>query len=77
MVDGFILSTMDSLDSIKRQGVFIQRANERLKSGLVRLGVSGELISNIEARFARDKSLFIILFGAVFLLILLLRFYFK
>lgn len=76
-LDSFIISTMDSLDSIKRQGVFIQRANERLKNGLMRLGVSGELIDKIEVRFARDKTLFMVLFGSVLFFIVLLRFYFR
>ncbi|KAI5172370.1 hypothetical protein PAEPH01_1734 [Pancytospora epiphaga] len=76
-LDEFIMSTMDSLDSVKRQGVYIQKINEKLKSGLERLGVSGALISKIEARVSQDKTLFTALFCITLFMILLLRFYFK
>ncbi|KAI4291269.1 hypothetical protein PAPHI01_0543 [Pancytospora philotis] len=76
-IDDFIHSTMDSLDAIKRQGVYIDRTRMRLSSGLERLGVSGELIGRIESRVARDKSLFIVLFVLVVFSVLMLRFYFK
>lgn len=73
-LDAFISSTMDSIGSLKRQGVIIDRANERLRTGLLRLGVSGGLIDKIEKRFGRDKSLFMVLFCIAIVLIIFLRF---
>lgn len=75
-LDSFITNTMDSLESLKRQGVYISRVNERLRSGLERLGVSGELIGRIERQYAGDNMLFKVAFAftvvlVIFLIILL------
>lgn len=76
-VDDFISNTMDSLESLKRQGAIINRVNERITAGIERLGYTGDFIRRIEQRFGRDTMFFILLFGALFILVLLLRFGFN
>lgn len=75
-LDEFISSSMDSLESLRRQSIHIDRVNDVLKRGAIRLGVSNETLGRIESRFAGDKSLFIILLIGVAVLFLLLRFAF-
>lgn len=72
-LDDFILSAMDSFDAVKRQGVYIRRAHERLKTGMLRLGLSSEMIDIIERRVGQDRLIFIVLFIVVVIFILLLR----
>ncbi|ELA42794.1 uncharacterized protein VICG_00109 [Vittaforma corneae ATCC 50505] len=73
-LDDFISTSMDSLESLRRQSVYIDRINETLRRGAFRLGVSNETLSRIESRFAGDKSLFIILLIGIVALVLILRF---
>lgn len=73
-LDEFISTSMDSLESLRRQSVYIDRINETLRQGALRMGFSNETLCKIESRFAGDKSLFIILFFSVILLILILKF---
>lgn len=73
-LDDFISSSMDSLQSLKRQSVYIDRINDTLRQGALRLGISNETLGRIESRFAGDKSLFYILFIGVIILILILKF---
>jgi hypothetical protein len=75
-LDEFISSSMDSLESLKRQSVYIERINDTLKQGALRMGISNETLSRIESRFAGDKSLFIIMLISIFLLIFILKFIF-
>lgn len=75
-LDNYILNAIDSIDSLKRQGVYIDRINENLRSGLIRMGVSSAFLNRIESRFKRDKLIFIILFFIIILFILFLRFFF-
>lgn len=75
-LDDIISTSMDSLESLRRQGVLIDRINNNLRQGAMRLGVSHETISMIESRFAGDKSLFWILFCGFIALIFILRLFF-
>lgn len=75
-LDEFISSSMDSLESLRRQSVLVDKINSNLRQGAVRLGVSTETLSMIETRFAGDKSLFLILLGMFVLLVILLKFVF-
>lgn len=72
-LDEFISSSMDSLESLRRQGVYIDRINSTLRSGILRLGVGSDTLHKIESRFAGDKSLFLALMGTLALLILVLK----
>ena len=71
-MDSFISTTMDSIESLKRQGLVINRINDRLRDGLSRIGMSAELIESVEARFGRDRGIFYILFTGLVLFIVLL-----
>lgn len=75
-LDDFISNSMDSLESLRRQNVFIDRINNNLREGAIRLGMSGSLLANIESRFAGDKSLFIILLLVFIFVVVILRFIF-
>ncbi|ORD98622.1 hypothetical protein A0H76_2165 [Hepatospora eriocheir] len=73
-IDKIIAKGMDSLENLKRQDVYINSINNRLKGILNRLGVSNTTIADIENRSFGDKTLFIILILSLILLIILLKF---
>lgn len=73
-LDDFISTSMDSLESLKQQSLYIDRINDVLKRGASRLGVSNETLNRIESRFWGDKSLFIIFLIGIVVLIFVLRF---
>lgn len=73
-LDEFISSSMDSLDSLKRQSKYIDNISGKLKQGVLSIGVSSDLVNQIESRFAGDKSIFYILLILIVLLILFMRF---
>lgn len=75
-LDGFLMSTMDSLNSLKRQSTQIKRISERVKHGLSRLGLSNSAINSIERRISYDKIIFIVLLVLLVLFVLFLRFIF-
>jgi len=75
-LDDFISTSMNSLESLKQQSVYIDRINDVLRRGASRLGVSNDTLSRIESRFVGDKSLFIIFLFGIVVLIFVLRFIF-
>lgn len=72
-LDEFISSSMDSLESLRRQSAYIDRISSTLRDGLQRLGVGSDTLHSIESRLAGDRTLFLILMGALALLILILK----
>lgn len=76
-MDNFILSTTDSLNSLKRQDAIIERANAQLVNVLKKIGVSGNLITNIERRFGKDRYVFIVIFIFFILFFVIAKFLFK
>lgn len=75
-LDDFISTSMDSLESLKKQSIYIDRINDVLRRGATRIGVSNETLTKIENRFAGDKSLFFIFIGAIIIMMFVLRFIF-
>lgn len=72
-LDDYISSSMDSLEALKKQSVYIDRINNTIKSGLLKLGVGSDVLHKIESRFAGDKSLFLILVAVIVILIFILK----
>lgn len=75
-LDDFISNSIDTIDSLKRQSRHIDNVSRKLKEGMINMGVSNDLMNQIESRFAGDKSVFLILLILVILLIFILRFVF-
>ncbi len=67
---------IDSIQSLRRQDLYIDRISNRLKQGLIRLGVADDYIKDIESKSFGDKTLFIFLFILLILFIFLLRYLF-
>ncbi|ORD95137.1 hypothetical protein ECANGB1_2771 [Enterospora canceri] len=67
---------LDSLASLKRQDDLLDSINGKIKSTFIRLGLSEEMLKNIEARTLGDKTLFYGLLGFVVLLMIFLKFLF-
>lgn len=75
-LDEFISSSMDTIDSLKRQSRYIDNINGKLRQGVLNMGVNSDLLNQIETRFAGDKSIFIILLILIVIFIFVLRFAF-
>lgn len=73
-LDDFLMSTMGSIDSLKRQSAYIDRISSRMRSGLARLGIGNEVIQKINERVGSDKLIFIVLTVLVLMFIFILRF---
>jgi len=72
-LDRIIHSSMDSLESIKRQGNMINSVNDTLRRSFIKLGAGSDLLQKIESRVAGDKSLFLMLICILIALIILLK----
>lgn len=75
-LDDFIMSSMDSLASLKRQGNYINRITNTLRNSFVRLGGSSDLLQKIESQVEGYKKSFLILVGFLFIVFFCLRFIF-
>jgi hypothetical protein len=75
-LDEFISNSMDSIESLRKQGKYIENINSKLKQGMISLGVSSDVVNKIESRIAGDKTIFLICLCLIILLIIILRFVF-
>lgn len=76
-VNNILTNAMDALDSVKRQGRYIERTNMKIKSGLRKLGVSRDLVNEIDKRYLADNLIFVRLFIAIIFVFFILRFWFR
>lgn len=75
-INNVLMNAMDAFDTVRRQNVYIDRTSERIRIGLSRIGISKQLIDQIDRRYLSDRVIFM---GGVVLLILLfilVRFFF-
>lgn len=74
-INDVLMNAMDAFETVKRQNVYINRTSERIKAGLSRIGLSKQLIDQIDKRYLSDRMLFM---GGIVLLVMLfflLRFF--
>jgi len=71
-MDNIIMSTMDSLESLRLQGKYIDSTRTMINDGLRRMGLSNRFINRIESRVTMDKVVFIGLFIFLVLVIMVL-----
>lgn len=74
-INSVLMNAMDAFETVKRQGVYIDRTGERIRTGLSRIGLSKELIDQIDRRYMSDKAIFMGAIAAVVFLFFVLRFF--
>lgn len=74
-LNNFIVSAIDNLDSLKRQRVYIENTRERIRNGLVRLGVGSEVVDKISSRYLTDYYFFWAMVAVVILLFILIKYF--
>ncbi|KAH9411062.1 hypothetical protein HK407_08g13360 [Ordospora pajunii] len=67
-INDVLMNAMDAFETVKRQNVYISRTNDRIKIGLSRLGLSKQIIDEIDKRYLSDKFLFM---GGIVLCVIL------
>ncbi|KAM0672232.1 hypothetical protein CWI42_081590 [Ordospora colligata] len=67
-INDVLMNAMDAFETVKRQNVYINRTNDRIKTGLSRLGLSKQMIDEIDRRYLSDKFLFM---GGIVLCVIL------
>lgn len=75
-INGVLMNAMDAFETVKRQNVYINRTSQRIRMGLSRIGLSKQLIDQIDRRYLSDRMIFM---GGIILLVfmfVLLRFFF-
>ncbi|WUR03232.1 uncharacterized protein VNE69_04060 [Vairimorpha necatrix] len=76
-VNNIITDAVNILDTIQKQGRYIERTNSRLKGGLIKLGLSKELVNEIDRRYLADNKIFVTGLVIVIFIFFILRFWFK
>lgn len=76
-VNNILLNAMDALDSVKRQGRYIEKTNAKIKNGLRKLGLSRDLVDEIDRRYLADNMIFVRLFIVLIIFFFILRFWFR
>lgn len=76
-VNKILVNAIDVFESVKRQGKYIDRTNSKIKSGLRKIGLSRELVEEIDRRYLADNRIFISGFVIILIIFILLRFFFK
>ncbi|KAL0265851.1 UNVERIFIED_CONTAM: hypothetical protein PYX00_011568 [Menopon gallinae] len=59
-LNSYLMSAIDSLDSIKQQGKVLESVREKILAGAKRMGVNDTLVDKISSRYSNDKILFMI-----------------
>ncbi|KAF9764017.1 putative Golgi SNAP receptor complex member 2 [Nosema granulosis] len=75
-VNKILTNAIDVFESVKRQGKYIDRTNSKIKSGLRKIGLSRELVDEIDRRYLADNRIFITGFVIILIVFVLLRFFF-
>lgn len=73
-LDKIISSGYDSLNNLKKQDELLENINDKLKSGLKRLGLSVSVMEKIEKRTLGDKSFFYFMVLFIVFLMFLFKF---
>lgn len=76
-VNNILTDAVNILDTIQKQGKYIERTNSRLKGGLLKLGLSKELVNEIDRRYLADNKIFVTCLVLLIILFFILRFLFK
>ncbi|ADM11918.1 putative vesicular transport protein [Encephalitozoon intestinalis ATCC 50506] len=74
-INDVLMNAMDAFETVKRQNIYINRTSERIKTALERIGLSKQLVDQIDKRYLSDRVLFM---GGIVLLVImffLLRFF--
>ncbi|AFN83405.1 putative vesicular transport protein [Encephalitozoon romaleae SJ-2008] len=74
-INDVLMNAMDAFETVKRQNVYINRTSERIRASLSQIGLSKQLIDQIDKRYLSDRVLFM---GGIVLLVImffLLRFF--
>lgn len=75
-INDVLMNAMDAFETVKRQNVYITRTSERIRAGLSRIGLSKQLIDQIDKRYLSDRVLFMSGIGLLVVLFILIRFFF-
>lgn len=76
-LNSYLMTAIDSLDSLKKQGKVLDGTREKMLGGLKRMGFSEELVEKISGRYSNDKVLFMVGLFVVIVVFFLLRFIIK
>ncbi|EOB13437.1 BOS1-like vesicular transport protein [Nosema bombycis CQ1] len=76
-VNKILVNAIDVFESVKRQGKYIERTNSKIKSGLLKIGLSRQLVEEIDRRYLADKNIFVIGFVLIIIIFFLFRFMLK
>ncbi|KAK6090335.1 hypothetical protein P3W45_000692 [Vairimorpha bombi] len=76
-VNNILTNAIDVLESVKKQGKYIERTSSRIKGGLLKLGMSKELVNEIDRRYLADNRIFVTGFVILLVFFFLLRFWFR
>lgn len=72
-VNNYIMNAIDSLESLKSQRKYIDNTKERIKDGLIRIGVSRNMVDKISNRYLTDYYFFWAGVAIIVILIILIR----
>eukprot|EP00866_Antonospora_locustae_P001769 jgi/Antlo1/1769/2349 len=73
-LNNYLMSAIDSLDSIKQQGKVLEGIREKIVAGAKRMGVNDTLVDNISNRYSNDKIIFTGGLALVIIVFFVLRF---
>lgn len=76
-LNSYLITAIDSLDSLKKQGKVLDGAREKILGSLKKMGLGDELVEKIADRYSNDKILFMVGFFIVILAFFVLRFILK
>lgn len=74
-VNSYIMNAIDTLESLKKQRVYIDNTRERIKDGLVRIGVSKGMVDKIGNRFLTDYYFFLAGVALIVVIIIIIKFF--
>lgn len=73
-LNSYLMTAIDSLDSIKQQGKVLESMREKILAGAKRMGVNDALVDKISNRYSNDKIMFMIGLALVIIVFFVLRF---
>lgn len=73
-LNNYLMTAIDSLDSIKQQGKVLEGIREKIVAGAKRMGVNDALVDKISSRYSNDKIMFMAGLALVVIVFIVLRF---
>lgn len=73
-LNNYMMTAIDSLDSIKQQGKVLEGIREKIVAGAKRMGVNDALVEKISNRYSNDKIVFMVGLALVVIVFFVLRF---